>query len=331
MTQNYTDFYWEKRGFIYKPDDVTSWWCSNAHAPTPILYNKDTIRIYVGAWDKNGISRISYIDVDACNPSNILNVSQTILLDIGDDGCFDDNGVFPAHAYKLGNRVYLYYTGFQKLDKISFSNFSGLAISEDGGDTFKRVSRAPVIDRADEGLFTRAGLSAIFEDGVFKCCYSVGSGWYNIAGKDRPIYDVNYIESKNGIDFGKTGEKIIPVDLSKEHGLGRPQIVKLLGQTYCFYTRRTLDFKYYIGVARLIEDGAWERIDHWVETIKHGRIGEFDEKMIYFPAVIDTGCRTFLFYTGNGYGREGIGYAELLKMPSAPQEKVKDTPHSLEE
>ena len=311
---NYNDYKWVKKGFIYKPQDETEWWHRNAQAPTPILYDEDTIRIYVGAWDKNIISRISFIDVDANNPSTVKKVSKEIILDIGKDGCFDDNGVFPAHVYKLDTkRVYLYYTGFQKLDKIAFSNFSGLAISNDGGNTFKRVSQAPVIDRADEGLYTRAGLSTIYEDGIFKCCYSVGSGWYYIAGKERPIYDVNYIESEDGIHFKNQGVKAISVDLSVEHGLGRPQIVKLFGDTYCFYTRRTLDFKYFIGVSKQKENKEWERIDDWLNTIEHGKPGEFDEEMIYFPSVLDTGKHVFLFYTGNGYGKDGIGFAELIK------------------
>lgn len=310
MTE-YRDLSWVKKGLVYKPDHVTSWWVTHAMAPTAIVYDQETIRIYVGAWDENKIARISFIDVDINNPKIVKKVCKEIIVDIGKDGCFDDNGVFPAHVYKHPDgRVFLYYTGFQKLDKIAFSNFSGLAISNDGGNTFKKVSEAPVMDRADEGLYTRAGTSVIYEDGKFKACYSVGSGWYNIAGKDRPIYDVNYIESADGINFGKVGKKIVSVDLSKEHGLGRPQIVKLLGKTFVFYTRRTLDFKYFIGCA--VKNGdSWIRCDEWLSTIHHGSYGEFDEKMIYFPCVVDTGKQIFMFYTGNHYGEEGIGYAEL--------------------
>ena len=304
---------WVKKGLIYKPTNEQVWWKNHAMAPAPILYDEQTIRVYIGAWDVNGISRITYIDVSKDNPSQVKKIADSYVLDIGEDGCFDDNGVFPAHAYKHPDgRVFLYYTGFQKLYKIPFSNFSGLAISYDNGNTFKRVSKAPVMDRADEGLYTRAGTSVIFEDGIFKSCYSVGSGWYNIAGKDRPVYEVNYIESSNGIDFPKTGKTIVKVDLNKEHGLGRPQIVKLLGKTMVFYTRRTLDFKYFIGCA-IKKGDVWVRYDDWLETIKHGLPGEFDNQMVYFPAVIDTGNKIFLFYVGNGYGNDGFGYAELVK------------------
>lgn len=311
IVENYT---WVKKGLIYKPIDESHWWKHTAMAPAAIVYDDLTIRIYVGARDENGISRIAYIDVDADNPSIVKKISTTPILDIGDDGCFDDNGVFPGHVLRLNDKdIYLYYTGFQKLDKIAFSNFSGLAISHDGGNTFKRVSKAPILDRQDEGLYTRAGLSAICENGLFKCCYSVGSDWYFIAGKNRPIYDVNYIESSDGINFAKSGVKVISVNLNIEHGLGRPQIVKLFAENFVFYTRRTLDFRYFMGVAKQENDGTWKRIDDWLNTIKHGTHNEFDEHMVYFPCVIDTGKHIYLFYTGNGYGKDGIGYAELIK------------------
>ena len=309
MLKNYI---WHKKGLIYKPYHEYQGWTDHAMAPAPIMYDADTIRVYVGAWDENKISRIAYIDVDSNNPAHVKQISPGFVLDIGQDGCFDDNGVFPAHVYRHPDgRIFLYYTGFQKLDKIAFSNFSGLAISQDNGNSFQRVSQAPVMDRQDEGLYTRAGTSVIYEDRIFKCCYSVGSGWYRIAGKDRPVYEVNYIESVNGIDFPKRGISAVKADLSKEHGLGRPQIVKLLGKTMVFYTRRTLDFKYFMGCA--VQNGTnWQRHDEWLETIPHGHPGEFDEQMVYFPAVIDTGKKIFLFYVGNGYGRDGLGYAEMI-------------------
>lgn len=307
------DYTWQKKGKVFKPEHEAPWWSSNAMAPAPVMYGNDTIRVYVGAWDENGISRIGYIDVDADDPLKVRNISRECVVDIGRDGCFDDNGVLPGHAFKHPDgRVFLYYTGFQQLHKIAFSNFSGLAVSTDGGDTFRKVSEAPVMDRADEGLYTRAGVSAIYEDGRFKCCYSVGSGWYTIAGKERPVYEVNYIESADGIHFGAKGESAVRVDLSREHGLGRPQIVSLRGETFVFYTRRTLDFKYSMGCARF-SNGTWERCDEWLSSVRHGAPGEFDSEMVYFPAVIDTGRKIFLFYVGNGYGKEGFGCAELIR------------------
>ncbi len=302
---------WKKKGLIYCPQSEASWWISHAMAPAAFMLDNNVIRILMGCWDAHGISRIGYIDVSAEKPDVIIGKSVNPILDIGEPGCFDDNGVFPGHVYKYDGKIYLYYTGFQKLNKIPFTNFSGLAISYDGGYTFERVSKVPVMDRADEGLFTRAGTSVIIEKNIFKACYSVGSGWTFIAGKERPIYEVNYIESFDGVSFGSEGRCIVKCDSSIEHGLGRPQIITINNIYYVFYTRRMLNFKYHMGVARSYDLVSWERIDSWLSTVSHGFPHEFDSQMVYFPCVINSGKRIFLFYSGNGYGKSGVGYAEL--------------------
>ena len=309
----YNQFIWKKEGFIVKPENITNWWKTHSMAPTPLLLNDNTIRVFVGGLDKNNISRIGYIDVNSDNPKEVKGFSIKPIIDIGRDGCFDDNGVFPGHVYKLSeNKVFLYYTGFQLLDKIPFSNFSGLGISNDGGNTFKKYSETPVLDRADEGLYTRAGLSTVFHRGKFKCCYSTGSSWHMVANKNRPVYEVSYIESRDGINFKKYGEVIIPVNLKNEHGLGRPQITELLNELFVFYTVRTLNFKYFIGCAIHDKDNnKWVRIDNWLSSINHGKEGEFDSNMVYFPSIIDTGKKVFMFYSGNDFGRGGLGFAQL--------------------
>ena len=307
------NFNWEKIGFIYKPKNESDLWLSHSMAPAPIIINNSTIRIFMGGWDSNQVSRIYFIDVDSDNPRNVKKIAQLPILEVGEDGCFDDNGVFPAHVYRHGEYIYLYYTGFQKLKKIAFSNFGGLAISRDNGDTFERVSKAPVMDRQDEGLYTRAGTSILVKNRVFHTCYSVGNSWMFVKGKERPVYSVNYIVSKDGKSFGNLGKEIISIDPNVEHGLGRPQICEFKDFILVFYTRRFINHKYGMGVALSSDFKNWERIDHWLDPISHGPHGDFDSDMVYFPAFIDTGKNQFLFYNGNGYGKDGFGFAQLKR------------------
>ncbi len=305
-----------KKGFIFCAKDENKWWKTHLMAPAPILLNADEIRIYGGCWDSLGISRIGYIDVKIADPTCVIRKSSIPLLDIGIDGCFDDNGVFPAHVYNFGDgRVWLYYTGFQLLHKIAFSNFSGLAVSNDNGNTFQRYSKAPVMDRADEGLYTRAGIS-IFPDtinGGYHCVYSAGCDWFYLEGKKRPVYEVFYQKTPDGIHFCEKGEKIVSCDLNIEHGLGRPQIIKLGEYYYVFYTRRIIDgMRYFLGCARTNDFKHWERCDDVFENVTLGKTGEFDERMVYFPGVVKVNDHmAYCFYTGNHYGEDGIGYIQL--------------------
>lgn len=310
---------WEKKGFVWNPDHIADWWVSHTMAPTAILKDDKTIRIYIGCWQEGPLSRIGYVDVAADNPAQVLGWSEVPLVDIGGPGTFDEAGVFPAHVTKLEDgRVYLYYTGFQHsvAPEVDHFNFCGLAVSDDGGDTFTKVSKAPVLDRADEGLHVRAGVSVVEDkaaDGaeVFRCVYSAGSGFSSVGGKLRPYYEVFYQDSADGIQFARQGRKIVALDKTAEHGLGRPQIVKIGDNWYVFYTRRTLDMKYTIGCAWSPDRVTWQRIDDWV-AIPHGVAGAFDDEFVYFPCVVEAHGRHYLFYCGNGYGRTGFGYAELV-------------------
>jgi predicted GH43/DUF377 family glycosyl hydrolase len=301
---------WTKKGFIFKAAGESPWWASHTMAPSAILLNPSCIRVYCGCWNEAGISSIGFVDVDARDPSKILGVSDSPILTPGRAGTFDDNGVFPAHAYVHEGTVYLYYTGFQLVDKVRYTNFGGLAKGPDGLH-FHRVSEAPVLDRADEGLHVRAGQSILVTEGTFKTCYSAGSGWEQVQGQLRPRYDVFYQESSDGITYQKSGTCIVKCDSAIEHGLGRPQIVQLRDRYYVFYTRRILDrMRYTLGCATSADLRSWERIDEWV-ALPFGTEGDFDSEMVYFPSVVKTKEHVFLFYCGNHFGRDGLGYAQL--------------------
>ena len=102
---------WNKKGLIYGPQKENEWMDNSALQPTPILL-EDRIRIFTGFRDKNGVSRVGYVDVDIDNPSEILEISQEPTLDIGEPGCFDDNGVVPCAVTKYENKLYMYYAGY---------------------------------------------------------------------------------------------------------------------------------------------------------------------------------------------------------------------------
>lgn len=304
---------WKKGGMVFGWKVPNSWWHSHTMAPSAI-YWQGKVRIFFGAWDERGISRITYLDVDPYNPQCVLYVKEKApILDIGDDGMFDENGVFPAHAIVLDGRIYLYYTGFQKGHKILHYNFGGLAVSDDG-EIFTRVSRSPVLDRQDEGLLVRAGQSVLKEGKLFRTVYSVGSRFVFVGGKERPSYDICYQESESDRDFGKEGRVIVACDHAIEHGLGRPQIIKIGFKFFVFYTRRMIDMKYFIGCAESSDCIDWFKVDDIFTDLKHSE-NDFDSEMIYFPSVIyipDTN-KYLLFYCGNEFGKTGIGYAELIE------------------
>lgn len=305
------DFKIEKKGLIYCPNGSVDWMNNSVLAPQPFLLNEDTIRVYGSFRDINGVGRIGYIDLSAKNPSKIIKISEKPVLDIGQNGCFDDNGVILGDVIRVENKIYMYYVAFQIVQKAKFLAFSGLAISEDEGETFKRVQKTPIMDRSDEGIFGRCIHSVIKEDKIFKVWYSVIFDWTYINNIPYPTYDIKYIESENGIDFPKEGIQCIKCN-KNEYRIGRPKVRKIDNYYEMMYTFDTLKKEYKAGIA-FSKDG----INNWIRTDDklglNTSIEGFDNEMACYPVILETKYGTYLFYDGNGMGKTGFGYAELLK------------------
>jgi phospholipid/cholesterol/gamma-HCH transport system permease protein len=107
------------------------------------------------------------------------------LLEIGLPGTFDENGLLVCSVISLGNdRMYLYYVGFELGVKIRYRLLTGLAISEDGGNTFYRYASTPILERSPSELFFRCGPYCIHEPENFRMywkefmhqCVEIGIG-----------------------------------------------------------------------------------------------------------------------------------------------------------
>lgn len=299
---------WQKRGLIYRPDGTSSWAKHSALTPTPLLLDENTIRVYVGFRDARGVSRIGYVDVDADNPSKVIRVSQDPVLDVGIPGTFDDNGVILGDIIPFNNCLYMYYVGFQLVEKVKFLAFTGLAISHDGGNSFVRYSKSPVLDRTDTELYFRAIHSVTVEDEVFRVWIGGGSNWQWIDGRPFPRYNVRYLESRDGVTFAR--QSVVCIDYKDdEYRIGRPRVIKD-GQTYkMFYTKGTMQGDYLPGYAKSRDGITWTRMDDKI-GISLSEKG-WDSLHLSYPSILRYKSNAYMFYNGNNMGSTGFGYASL--------------------
>jgi len=276
--------------------------------PTPLLIDPETIRVYAGFRDEKGVSRIGYVDVDSQNPAIVKKVSENPALDVGQPGTFDDNGVILGDVLKVENKLFMYYVGFQLVEKVKFLAFTGLAVSIDGGNSFERLKKTPILDRSEEGLYIRAIHSVILEQGIWKAWYGVGSEWVLINAKFYPKYNIRYVESINGIDFEDKGELCITFN-DNEYRIGRPRVYKYGNNYKMFYTKGTVKGEYMPGYAESKDGKKWLRKDELVgiELSKNG----WDSESLCYPSLLRQGEKIYLFYNGNNMGKTGFGYAEL--------------------
>ena len=226
---------WVKEGLIFKPEPLLALVSTRVMVPTPFLINDDIIRLYCGFCDDRGVSRIAYLDLEADNPLKIIQISNSPVLDIGEDGTFDDNGVCPASVIRVSDSVvYLYYFGFQKGVRLPFYMFAGLAISYDNAKTFKRFSRVPILDRSHDELLMRSCPSVIYDPSIkkFRMWYPAGSTFQSNLEKPVHNYHLRYLESDDGLSWAKTGSIVVCTKDADEYGLGRPFYFKYQQQKF---------------------------------------------------------------------------------------------------
>lgn len=303
---------WEKKGMVYCPSGNVEWMNQFAMLPTPILID-DFLRVYLGFCTKENVGRIGYVDVDPQNPSKVLRVSESPVFDIGELGCFDDNGVVPISIYEENEKIFLYYIGFQLGVNVPYYMFCGLAISKDKGNTFKRYSKSPILDRKDDEVYARCGVNVIKDNGIYKMWY-IGSnkeGWTKSAGKLKPLYIMKYTESEDGIHWNNEAITCMNYKNKDEHGFGRPYVWREGKKYRMFYSIRTYSRGYYIGYAESDNGIEWTRMDAdaGIELSKYG----WDSKNLSYPYIFKYAEKTYLFYNGNGCGKTGFGYAELIE------------------
>jgi hypothetical protein len=303
---------WRKLGLVYGPDGSQAWAQSHAMLPTPFRLTADVIRVFITCCDANGIGRPGYVDVLAAEPTRVVGKSVQPLLEIGQPGAFDENGVTVCSVVEpQPGTLHMYYVGFELGTKIRYRLLTGLAVSTDGGASFERHSRAPVLERSDAELYFRCGPCCLWERGRFRLWYVAGSAWTQIAGKAMPVYDIRYAESHDGIHWPTRGEVQVSITDDDEHGFGRPYVLTRPGGGYrMFYSvRRRSVQAYRLGYAESADGRSWQRLDHTLQLDVSP--GSFDSDAIMYAAPIEVDGRLLLFYNGNEFGRQGFAVAVL--------------------
>ena len=290
-----------------------SWAQSSALTPTPFNRSDDVVRVYAGFRDHSGVSRIGYVDLEAANPSKVIGYSREPVLDIGRAGCFDDNGVILGDVVRNGAVVQMYYAGFQLVAKAKFLAFTGLAQSHDNGESFVRLSQAPVIDRSSGANFIGALHSIRKTSSGWRAWIARGDGWETRAGVPYPRYDIWQIDSKDGIGFHEAPRNLISVS-GDEYRIGRPSVFERPDGSFgMFYTAgcRSSD-AYAAGYAHSLDGETWVRQDDDVGmTIGHG--SDFDSRHLCYPRLFQAGSDNWAVYNGNDMGVEGFGLARLVE------------------
>ena len=303
------DIKWIKKGLIY-----------SKHAQLPTVQAMgDLLRIYYSRRDNKNRSQVYYFDVEADDPSKIVNDPEHPVLRLGRRGCFDDAGVMPSCVVNLEGQIRLYYTGWN-VDKgdVPYGHGIGLAIWYETDGEFCRLSEGPILDRCMEIPFlanspTVMKMPSWGKGSPWKMWFCNGIGWE----KEFAQYAICCAESDDGIRW-----KSFPYDYESSAYLGgygyacsRP--CAYLGDDndiWIWYSRKSIASPYYISGAYSYEQWITKfNPPFWTHTGGINLLSDegWDSEMQCYPYIHKHGSRTYMFYNGNGYGASGIGWAEM--------------------
>ena len=211
----------------------------------------------------------------------------------------------------MDGSLYMYYVGFELSYHVRYRLLTGMAISEDGGVTFKRVKKTPILERSDKESAIRGGPFVIYENKIFRMWYVAGESWEDIDGLMMPIYDIRYLESDDGISWGDHGMIVLPISRENEHGFGRPYIIKNSDGYKMYYSiRQRNPLAYCLGFATSDNGIEWERKDNQILLSTSNEY--FENKSIEYAAEFSVHGKEWILYNGNDFGRDGICLAERL-------------------
>lgn len=307
---------WIKKGQIFKPSGQYVWMKEYAQVPTPV-YQDNIIRIYFTTRPEsiNGLykSETGFIEVEKNNPLNILSISKYPVLNQGNIGCFDEFGVMPGSILHIDNKLVMYYTGWSREQSVPYTTSIGLAISDDNGQTFERISNGPIISKNINDPYLVNGPFVLYSESTYNMWYSSANKWIDTNDKKDPVYKIKHAISKDGIHWQTKTDFLIEEKIPNEVQ-NAPCIFTLNNKYYMIFCyRRSVDFRnntngYRLGLAISEDLIKWDRIND-PELI--GVESEWDKYMQAYPRVINVDGKFLLFYNGNYFGKEGFGFAEL--------------------
>ncbi len=312
---------WIKKGLIFRTDQNHDWMLTHAQVPIADSVDADRLRIYFGARDAANRTLTTYVEVEADNPSKVLYVHDRPILPLGKLGCFDDAGVMPSWITNHGGRKFLYYLGWNTSTGVRYRVANGLAVSDDGGRTFRRVSDGPIMDRSTVDPLAVSTQCVLVDGRRWKTWYMSYVKWEVTDGIPEPFYHVRYAESDDGIDWDRRGRVCIDLKPGVEGGIARPCVLCEDGRYKMWYSyrgfrgyRNQKQQSYRIGYAESDDGLRWTRQDDaaGIDVSEDG----WDSEMIAYPYVYEHGGTKYMLYNGNGFGKSGLGYAVLAGVES---------------
>lgn len=315
-------FKWQKLGRIFNPKDIDGleYMKEFAQAPSVLVFD-DYVRVYFSCRpnpDENGqyVSYSTFIDLKRDNLFEVINISKTPVLKLGEKGTFDEFGTYPISVIQYKNEYLAYYAGWTRCESVPFNVAIGLAKS-DNSDSFKKIGSGPVLSYSLHEPFILSGPKIrVFNDKLY-LFYIAGVEWILDGDNPEPVYKIRSATSEDGINWEKTNKNLIEDVIDMNEAQASPDVFYKDGiyhMFFCFRNGKGFRSKekgYRIGYAYSTDLLNWKRND-LIAGISVSDEG-WDSQMISYPHVFELDNNLYMMYLGNDVGKEGFGLAKLIE------------------
>lgn len=313
---------WIKLGKIFDPADyeLPNGCKLFAQSPQALVF-EDFVRIFFSTrkTDAGGkyLSHIAFVDFDK-KFKKVLGISKSEVIELGKPGTYDEHGIFPLNVFNDGKRILGYISGWSRRVSVSVETSIGLAISDDNGSTFERIGDGPVLTSSLFEPFLVGDPFVSKINGTYHMWYIFGISWImsKDSGQKERVYKIGHAKSSNGIDWEKTGRKIISDVIDENECQALPTVFEYNGyyhMYFCFRNafgfRERKDNAYKIGYAYSKDLSNWIR-DDANAGIALSETG-WDSLMMCYPNAFGCGDKIYMLYNGNEFGKNGFGLAML--------------------
>jgi hypothetical protein len=295
---------WVRLGLLHLDTSrAMAWAVSHAALPVPEALGDGRWNLFLSLRDAQGRARVGRTVLTLDPAPALAPLDPEPVLDLGERGTFDDNGTVGSCLTQVGDRRYLFYSGWNRGVTVPFYLGAGLAVSENA-ELFRRVSRAPLLPLEDDEPFLTASPFVIREETRWRMWYVSGTGWMTEGSGLEPCYNIRYTESADGIHWDRPGRTCIDY-APGEHAIARPWVMRDPDRYRMWFAVRGV--RYRIGYAESTDGTTWTRADDsgGLLPAEEG----WDSEMVEYPCMIDYRGRRHMLYNGNDYGRTGVGLA----------------------
>ena len=216
----------------------------------------------------------------------------------------------------------LYFTAWGRRRDFKVPNTTGVAISEDGGRTWRYGDDHPVLplDRPFDCEGT-GSVWVLIESGKFRMFYTAIGRYFEkpegvVSGHGEVIPEIGiaYAESRDGIHWEKPEDELVVAPRGfgvapYEYICSKPCVVAG-GEGYILWVN-TFGSAYRVHRLFSAEGIRWQWAERWGPEgeLGVGEPGAFDDHQRSYPTIVRHNDEYRCWYTGNGFGATGMGYA----------------------